>query len=79
MVDNRGPVLVTGAGGFRALVRELSGKRPGIATDSMGLDFAGLIRVAVTPGEIEDLALITQLTTEPVFALGLTMTAISLR
>ncbi len=65
------PVLITGAGGFvgQALVRALAGTRPVIATDRTGLDFADLPNVTALPGEIDDPALVAQLTAAPVGAI----------
>ncbi len=71
MAADASPVLITGAGGFvgQALVRALAGTRCVIATDRTGLDCADLPDVTALPGEIDDPALVAQLTAEPLSAI----------
>jgi nucleoside-diphosphate-sugar epimerase len=71
MAADPAPILVTGAGGFvgQALVRALAGTRRVIATDRTGLDCAGLPHVIAMPGDIDDPALVGQLTAEPLGAI----------
>ncbi|WP_017670012.1 NAD-dependent epimerase/dehydratase family protein [Blastomonas sp. AAP53] len=71
MAAERPPILVTGAGGFvgQALVRALAPHHRVIATDRTNLDCAGLSSVSALPGEIDDPALVAQLTAEPLSAI----------
>lgn len=71
MAADRGPVLITGAGGFvgRALVHALAGSREVIATDCAPMDFAGLPGVTVCAGEIDDPGVIGRLAAQPVAAI----------